>query len=78
MLCLNTIFLSETPNLEKRFEQGRYKKLDSIAHQKNYATKMTKVYTDFTFNRGMGFYFKKIKMQLYGTPDLYYTFSVKE
>ena len=71
MLCLNTIFMRD-------FENGRYEKLESVSEQKEYTKNITKRFPEWIPNRGMGFYFPKLPMELYGTPMLYAIFDVKE
>ena len=62
----------------RRFEGGKYEQLTLIFGQTKYIDKLTKVYPEWTLNRGMGFYFPKLKMELYGTPDVYAIFNVKK
>jgi len=76
MMCLNTIFLSS--DFDKRFDDARCKRLISFAHEKDYSNNIAKVYPEPLFNRGMGLYFPKLNMELYGTPNLYATFIVSE
>ena len=74
MMCLNTIFLN---NLDEKFNSVKCKRLTSISNTKDYIRNIDKVYPDWLFNRGMGHYYPKIKMELYGTPNLYATFVVQ-
>ena len=82
MLCLNTIFLADIMNPGQKIKNGRfktlgrYKTLESLIEEKQYVKNITKVYPDFTWNKGMGYYFKKINTELYGTPSLNYVFKV--
>jgi hypothetical protein len=76
MMCLNTIFLSG--DFDKRFNDTICKRLLSIANEKDYRHNIVKVYPEWLFNRGMGRYYPKIKMELYGTPNLYATFIVSK
>jgi len=69
MMCLNTI-------LVRQLTGGRYDKLKTIANEKNYTKDIIKIYPDWIPNKGMGFYFPKLKMELYGTPRLYAVFNV--
>lgn len=71
MMCLNTIFVSG-------FEKGRYEKLELISRIKEYTKKITNRYPNWTPNRGMGFFFPKLQMELGGTPSLYAVFKVKK
>jgi len=77
--------ISQTPNGQvkmyatiDRFTNGRYKQLEDIADQKNYDRNIVKVYPDWVFSRGMGLYFVKLQMELYGTPHLYAFFQVSD
>ena len=70
MLCLNTIFMRD-------YKNGRYEKLRAIAEKKDYSTKIINHYPQWIPNRGMGFYFPKLKMELYGTPSPSAIFDVK-
>lgn len=77
MMCLNTIFMAHDFNSKPLFKGGRYDKLQVIVEKKEYTRNITKVYS-YTYNRGMGYYFPKLDMELYGTPHLYACFSVEE
>ena len=78
MMCLNTIFMARNADLQKRFKEDNYKKLKKIADEKKYDSDIIKVYPNWTFNRGMGYYFYALKMELYGTPRLYAWYHVDE
>ena len=79
MMCLNTIQMSVDTNLNDRFVGERYATLVSWeTYNKNYMHNITKVYPNWIHNRGMGYYFPKLKMEVYGTPKLYAIFDVKE
>lgn len=69
MLCLNTIFMSRNSTGEKRFSGRRYSKLETLTATTDYTKKIIQIYPDWTPNRGMGFYFKKLNIELYGTPS---------
>jgi hypothetical protein len=69
MMCLNTIFIG-------RFNGGVYAKLEKIKEKANYEREITKVYKEWIPNRGMGFYFPKLQMELYGTPRMYAVYHV--
>ncbi len=77
MMCLNTIFMAHDSNFEPEFKGGRYDTLLKLSEQKDYAGNITQVYPENWPNRGMGYYFPKIDMELYGTPRLYACFGVK-
>ena len=71
MKSLNTISV-------RKLKKGRYEKLEEVSKQIEYTKNITKRYPDWIPNRGMGFYFPKLKMELYGTPMPYAIFDVKE
>ncbi|EHQ27645.1 hypothetical protein [Mucilaginibacter paludis] len=79
MMCLNTIFMvRKKHSMEKAFTGGRYMKLEIIDLKVNYEKDIIKVYPKYTWNRGMGYYFPELKMELYGTPMPYAIFNVLE
>jgi hypothetical protein len=81
MMCLNTIFMThpyKNGQFKARFEAAEYKNLEMIADKKNYSRDIVKVYPEWVPNRGMGYYFPKLKMELYGTPMRYAIFNVLE
>ena len=69
MLCLNTIMM-------RHFNGDQYERLTEAAKKMNYIKDIIKIYPDWVPNRGMGFYFQKLKMELYGTPRAYAIFEV--
>jgi hypothetical protein len=69
MICFNTIFM-------RKFKDGRYQKLLNLIEEKNYMKDIIKVYPEWIPNRGMGFYFPKLKMEFGGTPRRYAIFNV--
>lgn len=69
MMTLNTIGL-------KNFEGGKYEHLEKVSREKNYMKDIIKVYPEWSPNRGMGYYFPKLKMELYGTPSPYAVYTV--
>jgi hypothetical protein len=71
MMCLNTIFM-------RNFEGGQYLKLEEVAKQKKYVEEITIVYPENSPNRGMGYYFSKLRMELYGTPSQYAYYKIKK
>jgi hypothetical protein len=70
MYCLNTIFM-------RRLESGNYGVLLQLVEQMRYTFDIIKIYPEWIPNRGMGFYFPKLKMELYGTPMPYSCYSVE-
>lgn len=71
MMCLNTIEM-------KSLKGGEFDQLLKVVNEKKYTQDITKVYKEWTPNRGMGFYFHKLKMELYGTPMPYAVYHVTE
>ena len=69
MMCLNTIFMRD-------FKGGHYEQLIQISEEKKYTTDIIKVYPKWIPNKGMGFYFPELSMELYGTPMLYAIYDV--
>ncbi len=77
MMCLNTIFMAhDKPNFTPTFTGGKYEKLEQLAEKIKYGHELTKIHTDWIPNRGMGYYYPKLKMELYGTPRMYAWFDV--
>jgi hypothetical protein len=68
MMCLNTIFMRD-------FKGGHYNQLKLLGDE-TYVPGITKVYKEWIPNRGMGFYFPTLQMELYGTPMLYAIYEV--
>jgi len=69
MRCFNTLSL-----LHKKFTGGRYDKLRAFSD--GYAKDIINVYREWGPNRGFGYYFVKLRMELYGCPSPYATFNV--
>lgn len=81
MMCLNTVGMTQiriNGRFKARFVEARYKKLAMIADKRKYSRNIIKVYPQWVPNRGMGYYFPKLKMELYGTPMSYAVFNVVE
>lgn len=78
MMCLNTLMMAHDSTFKKRFLGGRYERLEQMARDKEYSKEVIKVYPEWIPNRGMGFYFPKLRMELYGTPSLYAWFRVTD
>lgn len=76
MMSLNTIMMAHDTSFAVIFKGGRYEKLLLLYEQKNYARDITKIYPEFGLNRGMGYFFPKLRMELYGTPMPYAWFHV--
>jgi hypothetical protein len=75
MYCLNTIFVRGTK--DDSFKAGRYKRLEELAY-KDYVNEIIQIYPDWTANRGMGYYFPKLKMELYGTPSSKSVYQIQD
>jgi 5-hydroxyisourate hydrolase-like protein (transthyretin family) len=71
MMCLNTIFM-------RNFKGGHYDELRQLSEEKKYTTDIIKVYPKWIPNRGMGFYFPDLNMELHGTPMLYAIYNVQK
>ena len=69
MMCLNTIFM-------RRLKAGHYDELEKISEETKYTRDIIKVYPNWVPNRGMGFYFPQLKMELYGTPSRYAIYDI--
>ena len=78
MMCVNTISMAWDSTLQNRFVGGRYQTLEQALQQADYLRNIVLVYPEWVPNRGMGYYFPKIRMELYGTPSLYSWFQVRE
>lgn len=63
---------------DRRFNDDRCRKLETVADEKEYRRNINKVYPQSIFSRGMGLYYPKLKMELYGTPNPYATFDVSK
>lgn len=70
MMCLNTIFMRD-------FKGGNYDKLRHLSEAKNYSEDITNLYPENIPNRGMGYYFFDLQMELYGTPRPYAVYNVQ-
>jgi hypothetical protein len=78
MMCLNTvIFTISKPSFRNRFTDGKYQSLVRLSEEKDYSRNIIKIYPKWIANRGMGFYFPKLKMEVYGTPRAYAMFNVR-
>ncbi len=69
MRCLNTIGM-------RSLHGGNYDELTKLAEQKNYVKAITLIYPNWIPNRGMGMYFPKLNMELYGTPAPYAVYDI--
>lgn len=78
MMCLNTIMMAHDTGFSQRFKGSRYERLEKLTEQKNYVRDIITVYPEWIPNRGLGEYFPKLQMELYGTPMLYAWFDVTD
>ena len=81
MLCFNTIHFSNTfdpekRRFEKKFSGDRYDLLEKVIEDVDYLREIIKVYPEWIPNRGMGYFFPKLKMELAGTPRRYAVINV--
>lgn len=74
MMCLNTIDLYKYGR-KLGNSQDIYIKLEKLSLQKSYNRDILKIYS-YVYNTGMGYYFPKLKMALYGTPNDYARFEI--
>ncbi len=70
--------MAHDKNFQNKLKDRRYENLTKAADAKNYTKNIIKVFPEWIPNRGLGFYFPKLKMELYGTPHLYAWFNVTE
>ncbi len=64
MMCMNTLMMHD-------LHDERYDEFNQAVVDTKYVTDIVKVYPNWVPNRGMGFYFPDLQMELYGTPRLY-------
>jgi len=69
MMCFNT-------SLYLGFREETYKILKNLLEEKDYWRKIITIYPDWIYNRGEGYYFRKLKMEVGGTPRRYAIFRV--
>jgi hypothetical protein len=63
---------------KQRFSGGRYKKLNKMIDKVDYTANLTKIYPEWSHSRGMGVFFTKLQMAMYGTPEPYAVFDVAD
>lgn len=77
MMCYNTIKFTRTnPGFEFRLANDKYQELESLFIGKDYLNNIKKVYPDWIPTRSFGYYFPKLKMEVYGWPRAYAMFRV--
>ena len=72
--CLNTISIHE-------LKAPACLKLETVAEELSYSNKLIEKFTDWIPNRGMGYYFPSLHIELHGTPgpgSYYHIFSVNQ
>jgi hypothetical protein len=74
MRSLNTIMFEAREG--ERFHAGPYHQLESLSEVAGYRTWAAENLGGWVPNRGMGFYFTKLDMELEGTPTLHGRFNV--
>jgi hypothetical protein len=75
IMCLNTIDIYKYGRKQGDSGANRYLKLEILSLQKNYNRDILKIYS-YVINTGMGYYFPKLKMALYGAPNDYARFEI--
>ena len=75
IMCLNTIGIYEYGREQGSSGDNRYIKLEILSLQINYNRDILKIYSH-VFSAGMGYYFPKLKVALYGTPNDYSIFEI--
>jgi hypothetical protein len=74
MRSLNTIMFESRP--DERFHAGPYAQLEMMTDVADYRKWAAENLGGWVPNRGMGFYFTKLDMELEGTPTLHGRFNV--
>lgn len=74
MRALNTIMFEQRP--DERFHDGPYQRLEDLSWGTEYRHWAAENLGGWVPNRGMGFYFTKLDMELEGTPTLHGRFNV--
>lgn len=69
---INTISMSQ----DNSFKTGIYSDFMKLVNEKDYEKELS-TYFDWIPNRGMGFYFQKLQIELGGTPHLYSRYTIK-
>jgi hypothetical protein len=69
---INTINMSQDVSLKS----GIYAEFMKLVKDKEYEKEISNYY-DWIPNKGMGFYFQKLQVELGGTPHLYSRFTIK-
>lgn len=75
MMSINTVTFTLDNNRKRIYTDGRYRQLEETVRAKNYMKEAMKVYPDCV-PKGLGVYFPKLKMELYGTPSEKYLFKI--
>lgn len=74
IMCINTIKILKS-KLEK---ETICEKLLKLEEEKDYGNQLSKnIYTDCIPNRGMGFYYTKIKIELNGAPSKFAWYNLE-
>lgn len=69
----NTLWMSQ----DSSYKKGIYKEFTDEISKTNYEKEISTFY-DWIPNRGMGFYFQKLQVELGGTPHLWSRYVIKE
>jgi hypothetical protein len=59
-----------------RFRERRYEEFEKLMKKVKYQKNIVKVYPNYKWNTGLGYYFPKLKMELGGLPKEYAYFEV--
>lgn len=76
---LNTSFMYPLTSLRDStiFQSAPYIALMNMLEKKDYLNTLLKENYDWVISRGMGYYFPKLKLELYGTPYLRSYFDIQ-
>jgi hypothetical protein len=61
---------------ETSFKSGIYSEFMKLVKEKDYE-KDVSIYYDWIPNRGIGFYFQKLQIELGGTPRIFSRYTIK-
>jgi hypothetical protein len=70
MMCLNTLMMRD-------LHDEQYDSFNQAVIDTKYISDIISVYPNWIPNRGIGFYFPDLQMELYGTPRLYAYYDVQ-
>jgi len=73
---LNTLAEPIGKDLNKKFTSSQYERFKNLLAQKKYLTEILNIYPENTYSRGPGVYFKKLDIELLGSPHQYSKFEI--